>query len=102
MQNYCYRLKSMPGIDTVTSCDLIAQIGDIHRCMNPSIVAKFAGISPVNFCSAGKGKDKVSKQGNRKLNGVFYILAGEQVVSLKKYYNRKESSLLQQVPKVDC
>ena len=74
-----YQLKSMPGVDTVTSCDLIAEIGDINRFKNPSKLAKFAGISPVNFSSAGKGKDKVSKQGNRKLHGIFYFLAVQQV-----------------------
>lgn len=74
-----YRLKSMPGVNTVTSCDLIAEIGDIHRFKNPDKLAKFAGISPVNFSSAGKGKDKISKQGNRKLHGIFYFLAVQQV-----------------------
>ena len=73
-----YRLKSMPGANTVTSCDLIAEIGDIHRFKNPDKLAKFAGISPVNFSSAGKGKDKVSKQGNRKLHSIFYFLAVHQ------------------------
>jgi len=74
-----YQLQTMPGISIVTSCALISEIGDIHRFSNPSKLAKFAGIAPVNFSSAGKGKDKVSKQGNRTLNGIFYLLAVQQV-----------------------
>ena len=58
---------------------ITAPIGDIHRFSNPDKLAKFAGIAPVNFSSAGKGKDKVSKQGNRKLHGIFYFLAVQQV-----------------------
>ena len=74
-----YQLQTMPGIGVVTSCSLISEIGDIHRFSNPDKLAKFAGIAPVNFSSAGKGKDKVSKQGNRELNGIFYFLAVQQV-----------------------
>ena len=74
-----YQLQTMPGISTVTSCALISEIGDIHRFSSANKLAKFAGIAPVNFSSAGKGKDKVSKQGNRKLHGIFYFLAVQQV-----------------------
>ena len=74
-----YQLQTMPGISTVTSCALISEIGDINRFSNPNKLAKFARNAPVNFSSAGKGKDKVSKQGNRKLHGIFYFLAVQQV-----------------------
>lgn len=74
-----YQLQSMPGISVVTSCRLISEIGDINRFSSSAKLAKFAGIAPVNFSSAGKGKDKVSKQGNRELNGIFYFLAVQQV-----------------------
>lgn len=74
-----YQLQTMPGISTVVSCHLISEIGDISRFSNPDKLAKFAGIAPVNFSSAGKGNDKKSKQGNRTLHGVFYFLAVQQV-----------------------
>lgn len=55
----------------------------------------------MNFSSAGKGKDKKSKQGNRELYGVFYFLAVQQIQVSKKgiprnsvfleYYKRKFS-----------
>ena len=37
-------------------------------------LASFAGIVPVNFSSAGKGGDKPSKQGNRRLQGTINSL----------------------------
>ena len=59
-------------------------------------------IAPVNFSSAGKGKDKKSKQGNRELYGTIYFLAVQQIQVAKgsklprnpvflEYYKRKIS-----------
>jgi hypothetical protein len=95
-----YRLESLPGVNTVTACALISQIGDIRRFRSADKLARFAGIAPVRFSSAGKGKDQKSKQGNRALHGVFYFLAIQQVqvakVSAKprnpvmyEYYQKK-------------
>ena len=93
------KLETIPGVDTVTAIALVAHIGDIKRFRNADKLAKFSGIAPVNFSSAGKGKDKKSKQGNRELYGVFYFLAVQQVQVSKKgtsrnpvfleYYKRK-------------
>lgn len=95
------KLETIPGVDTVTAIALVAHIGDIKRFRNADKLAKFSGIAPVNFSSAGKGKDKKSKQGNRELYGVFYFLAVQQVQVSKKgtprnpvfleYYKRKIS-----------
>lgn len=95
------KLETIPGIDTVTAIALVANIGDIKRFRNADKLAKFSGIAPVNFSSAGKGKDKKSKQGNRELYGVFYFLAVQQIQVSKKgtprnpvfleYYKRKVS-----------
>lgn len=72
-------LETMPGINTVTAANLIAEIGDITRFPNADKLARFSGIAPVNFSSAGKGTDQKSKQGNRVLHGIFYMLAIQQV-----------------------
>lgn len=95
------KLETIPGVDTVTAIALVAHIGDIKRFRNADKLAKFSGIAPVNFSSAGKGKDKKSKQGNRELYGVFYFLAVQQIQVSKKgtprnpvfleYYKRKIS-----------
>jgi len=59
------KLETMPGVDTVTAAALIANVGDARRFGSADKLARFAGVAPVRFSSAGKGKDQKSKQGNR-------------------------------------
>ncbi|MGC4018604.1 MAG: IS110 family transposase [Muricomes sp.] len=68
-------LMTMPGIDVIMAANMLSEIGDINRFLNASKLAKFAGIAPVNFSSAGKGKDMCPKQGNRRLQAIFYFMA---------------------------
>ena len=70
---------TMPGIDIVAAANILSEIGNIERFPNASKLAKFAGIAPVNFSSAGKGKDMCPKQGNRRLQAIFYFLAIQMV-----------------------
>ena len=71
-------------------------------CVACVLLARFAGIAPVRFSSAGKGKDQKSRQGNRTLHGIFYFLAVQQVQVAKcsqlprnpvmyQYYQKKLS-----------
>lgn len=55
-------LMTMPGIDIVTAANILSEIGNIERFSNANKLAKFAGIAPVNFSSAGKGRDMCPKQ----------------------------------------
>ena len=72
-------LMTMPGIDIITAANILAEIGNIDRFPNAKKLAKFAGIAPINFSSAGKGKDMCPKQGNRRLQEIFYFLAIQMV-----------------------
>ena len=93
------KLETIPGISIVTAATLVAEVGDVNRFSNANKLAKFAGIAPVNFSSAGKGKDRKSKQGNRELFATLYFLAVQQIQVSKKglprnpvflaYYNKK-------------
>jgi transposase len=75
LKEFDYKLTTLPGVDIVTASKLISEIGDISRFKNADKLARYSGIAPVTFSSAGKGKDISSKQGNRFLNGVFYFMA---------------------------
>jgi transposase len=97
-----YQLETMPGIDTVTAAYLVAEIGDVQRFASPDKLARFAGIAPVMFSSAGKGSNQKSRQGNRVLHGLFYNLAVQQVQVSKgsriprnpafyEYYKQKQA-----------
>lgn len=108
-----YKLQSMPGINLVTEANLIANIGDILRFANPNKLAKYAGIAPVKFSSAGKGKEQMSEQGRRELNKVFYMLAIQQIQISKgsktprnpilyEYYKRKLSENKHEIKALMC
>jgi transposase len=94
-----YKLETMPGINLITAARLASEIGDIGRFPNADKLARFSGIAPVWFKSAGNGKEQRSRQGNRVLHGVFYFLA-VQLIQVSKggkprhpvfheYFNRK-------------
>ena len=72
-------LMTMPGVDVTTAANMLSEIGDINRFPNANKLAKFAGICPINFSSAGKGKDMCPKQGNRRLQAIFYFLAIQMI-----------------------
>lgn len=108
-----YKLETIPGIDTVTASALVAGMGDINRFPNADKLARFAGIAPVNFSSAGKGKDKKSKQGNRALYGTIYFLAVQQIQVAKgsklprnpvflEYYKKKISEGKTKIQSLVC
>lgn len=73
--SFDYKLTSMPGIGIAVASKLIAEIGDIRRFPNADKLARYAGIAPVKFSSANKGKEQSNRQGNRQLHGLFYFLA---------------------------
>ncbi len=62
----------MPGIDLATEAQLISEIGDINRFPDYDKLARFMGMAPVQFSSAGKGKDQRCRNGNRALNAIFH------------------------------
>ncbi len=72
-------LNTIPGVSDTTVAKLLSEIGDIRRFPNANKLANFAGIAPVNFSSSGKGDDKPSKQGNRRLQGTIYFLAIQMI-----------------------
>lgn len=78
-----YKLRTMPGIDLVTEAGLISEIGDINRFPDSDKLARFMGLAPVPFSSAGKGKDQRCRSGNRALNAMFHFLAIQMVAVSK-------------------
>jgi len=102
MSKLDYKLESLTGVGTVTAAQIVAEIGDINRFRNANKLARYAGVAPTRFSSAGKGKDTKGTQGNRTLNGVLYFLAMQQIQLTKgtkkprnlilfEYYQKKIS-----------
>lgn len=72
-------LTTIPGVNITTAVKMLAEIGDIHRFSNASKLAQFAGIAPLKLSLEGKGKDKASKQGNRRLQANIYFLSIQMI-----------------------
>jgi len=53
LKEFDYKLTTLPGVRTVTAGKIIAEIGDISRFKNAGKLARYAGIAPVTFSSAG-------------------------------------------------
>ena len=65
--------------ETHTAVKILSEIGDINRFPNANKLAQFASIAPLKLSSAGKGKDRASEQGNRRLQATIYFLAIQMV-----------------------
>ncbi len=72
-------LNTIPGVSDTTVAKLLSEIGDNRRFPNADKLVNYAEIAPVKFSSAGKGNDKPSKQGNRRLQGTIYFLAIQMI-----------------------
>ena len=72
-------LTTIPGISTTTAVKILAETGDINRFSSAAKLAQFAGIAPIRLSSAGKGKDKASKQSNRRLQATLYFLSVQMI-----------------------
>lgn len=68
-------LVMIPGIDTVIATNILPEVRNIERFPSVSKLAEFAGAAPVNSSSAGKDKDMCPKQGDRRLQTIFYFPA---------------------------
>jgi len=64
-------------------------LGNIKRFPNANKLAKFVGIAPINFSSAGKGKNMTPKQGNRKLQAIFFYLGHSDDAGILPRYTEK-------------
>jgi len=74
-----FTLTTIPGVNVTTAVKILAEIGDINRFGSAAKLAQFAGIAPIKLSSAGKGKNKASKQGNRRLQATMYFLSIQMI-----------------------
>ncbi|MFF2909425.1 transposase [Paenibacillus sp. NPDC057934] len=79
MKKLDFKLNTFTGIDTVTASAIVAEIGDISRFSNADKLAKYAGLTPSQMSSGGRGKERNQRQGNRALNKILWGLAVRQV-----------------------
>ena len=94
-------LHTISGVNIIMAVKILAETGDINRFGSSDKLAQFAGIAPFHSSSSGKGKDRATKQGNRRLQATIYFLAIQMVQVSPKgvprhplfraYYDKKKA-----------
>ena len=92
---------SIPGISTITTVSLIAELGDIRRFSNANKINAFVGIDLRHYESGNyTASDRISKRGNPYARKVLYravinmvSVSRYQSTHINDYYqNKKQSS----------
>ncbi len=105
------QLETIPGVQLVTSFSLIAYIGDISRFKSADKLARYSGVAPNHYGSAGKGSDKQSRQGNRRLYNILFFMAVGQIQvkgehmrnpAFRAYFEKKTSEGKPKVQALIC
>jgi transposase len=66
------QLQSLPGIQAITTRDILAEIGpEMRRCGLATRLSSWAGMAPGNNASAGKRRKGRARKGNRSLRRVL-------------------------------
>lgn len=85
-------LKTIKGINTVLTAQIVANIESMDRFTKVDRFIKYAGIAPVEKGSGKKTWHIQCKEGNRKLNGALYMVALNQLrwnTKAKIYFEKK-------------
>jgi transposase len=77
------QLETMPGMEFLSACAFISEIGDINRFPTADKLSMYAGIAPIIKGTGGKHEMKKNPYGNRELHVLFQKLAIKQVTKPK-------------------
>lgn len=68
-------LTEIDGVGLLTAGELAGILGGHAPFASDSQLASYAGVAPLEASSAGNGRHRLSRAGNRKLNGIIYRIA---------------------------
>ncbi len=96
-----HKLKNIKGINMLTACTLIAELGDVRKFKDPQQLIKMAGLSLVSHSSgAFRGRTTISKRGRNYLRRTLYQIVLALVQNdhafktiHNRFKNRKENPL---------
>lgn len=71
-------LPELPGCGPVIAATIMGAVADIKRFASPDSLASFAGAAPREIASAGKGKHRLNRNGNRRLRYALHYMALSQ------------------------
>lgn len=87
-------LTTLKGISIILAAKIMAQTKGIKRFSRVDKFVKYAGIPPQERSSGKTKRHRKSKEGNRKLNSAFYLVALNQLrwnPRAKRYFQKKIS-----------
>lgn len=79
VQSLGLQLETMTGMEFLTACAFVSEIGNVHRFPTPQKLAMYAGIAPVIRASGNKFALRKNPFGNRELHDLFHKLAIKQI-----------------------
>jgi transposase len=74
-------LTTLCGVNTVTAGALAGILGPGARFTTEAQLASYAGAAPLEASSAGVVRHRLNRGGNRRLNGILYMIALTQMRS---------------------
>lgn len=87
-------VATMKGVNVILAARIISEARGIERFSSINKFIAYAGLAPKERSSGMSKRHKKSKQGNRKLNSTFYLLALNQLRwnnKAKEYFQKKIS-----------
>ena len=81
-------LLSFPGIQDVTACRLIGELGDLNRFENNKQLNAYAGIDIVRYQSGSiQHKERINKRGNSRLRAILFYMIVSMLSAKEKEIN---------------
>ena len=74
-------LTQIHGVGLYTAGALAGILGPGHRFRSEAHLAAYAGVAPLEASSAGLGRHRLNRGGNRRLNAILYRIALSQARS---------------------
>jgi transposase len=78
------RLQTLPGIAAIMALTILAEAGDLRRFRHHRQFLKYCGLNLAkNQSGQSKGREALSKRGNKRLRMVFWM-AGQRAVRMNE------------------
>jgi transposase len=71
-------LLQLTGVGALTAAKVLAEAGDVARFATAAKFAAYAGVAPLEASSGTHRRHRLSRRGNRQLNGAIHIVAVTQ------------------------
>jgi transposase len=75
----CPRLLSLPGCGVLTAAKIVAEVAGVGRFRSEAALAMHAGVAPLACSSGAWQRHRLSRVGNRQLNGAMHRIAVTQL-----------------------